>query len=329
MTWIADAISQRRASILDGVSGLLPDLPGGSPFRKEELLEQASFTLDMLGDALRSRDISHLFTKWEAIGSACAQRDVPMDEIPNVPDLVKRSAWALLSKLVGEGDIELDRLVEGMMEVEKVLSDCWFALVRSYLQTEDVALVARNDHIEALYSLTEVLSSEGEESIYQNIVDKVAGITGLPRCSLLLLDDDGRLVPTASNYVDALEKLNRLDERTIDALSVASYAGMPVVLEKDENTRPGIRDFLDGYHSPVVLAVPMKSGDKSSGLLLLDAEHKGEFTWEQVDLAVASASQATMAIEKSELLSQMESRLKHMAAIGINWRASSRWRTPC
>jgi HD-GYP domain-containing protein (c-di-GMP phosphodiesterase class II) len=317
MTWIADAISQRRASILDGVSGLLPDLPGGSPFRKEELLEQASFTLDMLGDALRSRDISHLFTKWEAIGSACAQRDVPMDEIPNVPDLVKRSAWALLSKLVGEGDIELDRLVEGMMEVEKVLSDCWFALVRSYLQTEDVALVARNDHIEALYSLTEVLSSEGEESIYQNIVDKVAGITGLPRCSLLLLDDDGRLVPTASNYVDALEKLNRLDERTIDALSVASYAGMPVVLEKDENTRPGIRDFLDGYHSPVVLAVPMKSGDKSSGLLLLDAEHKGEFTWEQVDLAVASASQATMAIEKSELLSQMESRLKHMAAIGI------------
>lgn len=317
MIWIADAISERRGTILDGVSALLAGLPCSS-FSDDEVLEQARFTLEMLPDALRTRDISALFDRWEQVGEICVDRDVPLDDLPDTPDLIKRAAWKVMKRLIDEGDMDFDGLVEGMMEVEKILSDCRFAAVRSYLEAEDVALVAQNGRIEALYSLTEVLSARsGDEDLYQRITDKVAGITGLARCSILLLDEDHRLVPSASNYKDALKELQGLDERTMDALSVAAFTGRPLVLEKRDDTQADILAFLAGYQTPMVLAVPMKTGEKSLGLMLLDARHRGEFTSEQVDLAVASATQAAMAIEKSDLLTEMEGRLKHMAAIGI------------
>lgn len=318
MSWIAEAISEHRGPILDAVSSLLSARPAVIAFTDEEIMEQAAFTVDLLPAALRDKDNSFLCRRWKDTGDSCAKRDVQLDDLPDTPDLVKRSIWLVMKRLVDEGGVDFDGLVEGMMEVEKALSDCRFAAIRGYLEVGDVALVARNERIEALYSLTELLSSNAEDrDLYQAITDRVAGVTGLARCSLLLLDDDRRLVPTASNHRDALAALRGLDERTIDALSVASFTGRPVVLEKRRDAQRDILAFLDAYETPKVLAVPMKSGDKSLGLMLLDSRQEVEFTGEQVDLAVASATQAAMAIEKSGLLADMEGRLKQMAAIGI------------
>jgi len=318
MTWIADAISSNRASILDAVSRLLPEAARSAPFREAELLEQASFTLDMLIDALRTRDISHLFSKWEAVGTACADRDVPLDDVPDLPQVLKRAVWVVMRNMVDEGDADLGETIDAMMDVESLLADCRFALVRSYMEAEDVALVARNERIEALYSLTEVLSASGEgDDINQSIVDKVAGITGLPRCSLLQVNSEGQLEPRASSYKDALEELGRLERSSLDELAAVLDEGLSVVIERDSESRPGRLAFLSVYHTPTVLAAPMRSGERPLGMLLLDAGHTGEFTGEQIDLATACAGQAAVAIEKSELLGQMESRLKQMAAIGI------------
>jgi len=318
MTWIADAISSNRASILDAVSRLLPEKIHSAPFREAELLEQASFTLDMLIDALRTRDISHLFSKWEAVGTACADRDVPLDDVPDMPQVLKRAVWVVMRNMVDEGDADLGETVDAMMDVESILTDCRFALVRSYMEAEDVALVARNERIEALYSLTEVLSASGEgDDINQSIVDKVAGITGLPRCSLLQVNTEGRLEARASNYKDALEALGGLEASSLDELAAVLDEGLTVVIDKQSETGPGMLAFLSVYHTPTVLVAPMRSGERPLGVLLLDAGHAGEFTGEQIDLATACAGQAAVAMEKSELLGEMESRLKQMAAIGI------------
>ena len=318
MTWISDAIFSNRASILDAVSRLLPDSGRGGPFMETEQLEQASFTLDMLIEVLQTRDITHLFSKWEAVGAACAERDVPLDDVPDLPQVLKRAVWVVMRNMVDEGDADLGEVIDAMMEVESILADCRFALVRSYLEAEDVALVARNERIEALYSLTEVLSAGGDsEDINQSVVDKVAGITGLPRCSLLLTNEEGVLEPRASNFKDALEALKGLRGASLDALAAVVDEGLSVVIDRQDLTSPGMLEFLSAYGTPTVLAAPMRSGERPLGMLLLDAAHEGQFTGVQIDLATACAGQAAVAIEKSELLGEMESRLKQMAAIGI------------
>lgn len=316
MTWIADAITKHRSSILDDVEATLRDATPSS-FTAQELIDQAAWTLDLLITTLRDRSIDPLFTKWEAIGGACAQRDLSLEELPTTPDLLKRAIWRQLVPEVGSGAVEMNDLVDAMMEVEEILADCRYAAAKSYLETRDVATVARNERVEALYSLVEILSGKGDGDSYTHIADKIASITGIPRCSILLADDEGLLRPSASNYVDALEMLKRCSHRLMQALSerLAGGAG-PVVLEKDKGSAD-LDALLGEYHTPLVLAVPMISGEKLVGVVLLDAQHDGEFTSKQVDLATACSSQAALAIEKSALLAEMESRLKQMAAIGV------------
>ena len=317
MTWIADTISTRRVPILDVLSDLLPGATEIPPFTEAELYQQAVFTLDLLVDALGSGNISPLFNKWVAIGKACAERELSLEEIPNVPDFLKRAIWHELQRCVDSGEVRFADLIEAMMGVETILADSWFALMRSVTESEDVATMARNERMEALYSLTEVLASTGNgDEIYQNIVEKVAAITGLPRCSLLLLRD-GKLEALASSFDKDRERLLAAGAESLDELAAMASGSGPAVLDKDDKLQPALQALLTEYQTPVMLVVPMRSGDKAIGLLLLDAGHEGEFTREQIDLSVMSASQAAIAIEKSGLLTEMESRLKHMAAIGI------------
>jgi HD-GYP domain-containing protein (c-di-GMP phosphodiesterase class II) len=318
MTWIADTISSRRVPILDVVSDMLPGATEIPPFTHAELYQQAVFTLDLLVDALDSGDITPLFNKWVAIGKACAERELSVEEIPNVPEILKRAVWHELQKCVEAGEVGFADLIDAMMEVETILADSWFALMRSFTESEDVATMARNERIEALYSLTEVLASSGEgEDIFQSIVEKVAGITGLPRCSLLLLGEGGKLEAAASSFENDRQRLMGADPDALGLLAAMASRSGPAVLDKNDELAPVLRALLAEYQTPVALVVPMRAGEKALGLLLLDTGHEGEFTREQIDLSVASASQAAIAIEKSGLLSEMEGRLKQMAAIGI------------
>lgn len=317
MTWIADTISARRTEILDEVAAMLPEVAEGAPFTGDEMVEQAGTTLDHLVEALRTHAISPLFSKWEAVGKACAARDLSIDEVPNLPDILKRAIWRVMRPLVESGEVDLGDLVDWMMDVDSLLADCRFALVRSFLETEDAEMLARTERIETLYSLTEVLSAQGDGAdINRSIVEKVSSITGLPRCSLLLFDEAGSLGPVSSNYPDDVERLALAGAEAMKALAAMISSGSPRVVEKGSGDK-ALETLLSEYHTPVILAVPMRTADSDVGMLLLDAGHDGDFTSEQTDMAVASASQAAIAIEKSELLGEMESRLKHMAAIGI------------
>ena len=317
MTWIADAISQKRARMLEDIAALFRDNKPHA-FTDEELEEQASWTLDLLVDSLRTLNVTPLFSKWEAVGTACANRELSLEEMPDTLMVVKRAIWRRMRLEVEQGNVGLDDLIDGMMDVEELLDDCRYGSARSYLEAKGVELVARNERIEALYSLAEVLSADGEsEDSYKSIADKVASITGLPRCSILLMNERGELEPAASSFADSPELLKGCSKAALRALSDALKGGArPVIFEKGESEE-GIESFLTSYHTPTALAVPMLSGEKMVGVLLLDAKHEGEFTHKEIDMAVACASQAALAIEKSALLSEREGRLKQMAAIGI------------
>lgn len=326
MFWIADAISGQSKEILEGVKALLDERTGADapvvPF--EEVMKQAELTLELLIAALGDGGNAPLLERWEAIGRSCSERDFAMVEIPNTPDLVKRAIWSTMEKQVEGGAITLSDLVDAMMVVESVLSDCWFVMVRSYLGEHDIRVTARTARMEALYSLTEVLSTETDKfRMYRGMVDKLASITGISRCSLLLFDEGGELEPVASNYVDAMDLLKLSSPGELAALAAVVSLGGPVILQKGSENPPEIESVLDNYKAPTVLLVPLKSGERELGLLLLDDGSQGEFTREQIDMAIASANQVANAVEKSDLLSEMETRLKHMAAIGIVARTVS------
>ncbi len=316
MSWIADAISIHTREILTEVR-VLADEVQGSALSPGEVLKQAELTLELLMGALDSKESAPLFDRWEAIGRSCSERDLPMSDIPRTTDILKRAIWAAMEKHVEAGEIKLNDLVDAMMVVESVLSDCWFMMVHSYLGSRDIRVTARAERMESLYTLTEVLSTERDDyQMFRAIVDKVASITKLPRCSLLLAGEDGQLSPVASNFADTLDTLQRITANELGALSDVVSLGGPVILEKGHVT-PEIESILVAYNTPLLLLVPLRSADKDQGVLLLDAEKSGDFTQEQIDLAIATANQAAIAIEKNVLVAEMETRLKHMAAIGI------------
>jgi len=330
MAWIADAVSNRTPRILEEVSRIVNETGSAEPaVYREGILKQSELTLELLVPALRGKKSTPLLDRWESIGRSYTERGLSMAEIPNTPELIKKAIWSVLRGEVEDGAVSLAELVDSMMEVESALGNCWFAMVRSYLASRDIRVAASSSRMEALYSLTEVLATENDNKhICSTIVDKVAKITGLSRCSLLLFDAERELIMAASNFKGAVDRLGKLPAECLGALAAVTSLGGPVVLRRVKDNPPELEAFLENYDSPTLLLVPLVSGDRDLGFLLLDEGKSREFSPDQIDLAVASANQAAVAVEKSALLREMENQVKHMAAIGIVARTLSSYLDP-
>lgn len=327
MQWIAEALSARSSEILEGVAALVSGRTSAK-IPEDELLKQAELTLELLIEALASRQSAALFESWEMIGKTCSERDLAMSDIPRTTDVLKRAVWEVMESMVEAGEVKLGDVVDGMMIVESVLEDCWFTMIQSYLGSRDIRVASRTDRMDALYRLTEILSSESDIfEMYRAIVDKTSRITEHPRCSLLLFDDEGTLQPMASNQADLLERLLGAPAEDLASLKAVFSLGGPVILKTDDNP-PEIESFLSDYGSSALLLVPLRSAENDIGVMLLDGKDHEDLTPEQMDLAVACANQAVIAIEKSTLMGEMETRLKHMAAIGIVARSLTSYLDP-
>lgn len=327
MKWITSAITGSSTEILVELERLLSDA-GESVVPAAEVIKQAELTLELLVDALNTRQSTALFDRWEALGRTCSERDLPMSDIPRTTDMLKRAIWTVMEERVEAGEVKLSDLVDDMMVVESVLADCWFMMMHSYLGSRDIKVAARTDRMEALHTLTEVLSGESDKfKIYRAVVDQVASITGLTRCALLLFDEESLLRPVAANFSDALDRLLGSSKEELASLATVIALGGPIILERGDNPSE-IENVLAKYDTPLVLMVPLGSADGQLGVILLDDEGAGEFTQEQIELAMATASQAALAVEKSNLMAEMETRLKHMAAIGIVARSLTSFLDP-
>lgn len=329
MTWIADAISGSSAEILERVAALITEREEDrSALPPDEMHQQAKMTLELLVSRLRKAESTVFLDRWETIGENCAERGLTMAEIPNTPDLVKRAIWGEMEKRVEEGVVSLPDLVDAMMGVESVLSECRFAMMRTYLGSRDIKVTERTKRVEALYSMADLLASRGNKrETYPAVVEKVANITGLGRCSLLAFLGGEELEAVACNRGDATGII-RQSSADLAALKAVVLLGGPVILEKGGHNPPEIEHLLDDYGTGSVLLVPIRSGEKSVGLLLLDQGETGEFVSEQIDLAVACANQIAITVEKSGIFAEMEDKMKHMAAVGIVARTLSSFLDP-
>jgi HD-GYP domain-containing protein (c-di-GMP phosphodiesterase class II) len=327
MQWIAEALNARSSEILKRVAAIVSERTVAA-VPEDELVKQAELTLELLIEAISCRQSTALFESWETIGRTCSERDLAMSDIPRTTDVLKRAVWDVMESMIDAGEVKLGDVVDGMMVVESVLEDCWFAMVQSYLGSRDIRVASRTERMDALYRLTEVLSSESDVfEMYRAIVDKTSRITEHPRCSLLLFDDEGLLQPMASNQADLLEKLLAARADDLASLKAVFSLGGPVVLKSGDNPTE-IESFMAGYGTSALLLVPLHSAENDIGVMLLDGKDSEDLTREQMDLAVACANQAVIAIEKSTLMAEMETRLKHMAAIGVVARSLTSYLDP-
>jgi len=322
MSWIGEALETGAQEVIEEASVLVTGRGAAAiaAVPNEVILEQVRKTLQLLVDTLGQGEESELLGHWEAVGRDCSEGGIALAEVPDATDVLKRAIWTVMERRVESGQVDFKDLVESMMDVESILADCRVAMIRSYLGSRAVEETATSARLEAMHSLTELLSTESDKyQVFQALVDKAAEITGLSRCTLLVFGEDGSLEPVASNFADSMEHLRAIPDGLEAALAGAVRKGVPLVVERGSGQDPGsaLEDILDLYRTPTVLIAPLKTDVKPHGVMLLDEARDGKFSDEQVQLAMAVAQQAAIAIEKSDLLRDMEKRLKHMAAIGI------------
>src|SRR5450830_360132 len=161
------------------------------------------------------------------------------------PGAHKKGWLGRVEREVEERTVSLAELVDSMMDVELALGNCWFAMVRSYLGSRDIKVAVSSSRMEALYSLTEVLAPESDnKQIRKTIVDEVAKITGLSRCSLLLFNEGHSLEPVCSNFEGVVDELGKLPPSCLHALTAVASLGGPVIVRCEGGNPPEIDTFL-------------------------------------------------------------------------------------
>ncbi|MBN2167852.1 MAG: HD domain-containing protein [Actinobacteria bacterium] len=318
MSWITQTLSSRFDEIVNGAARLLlrSDKVKVADFSSDAIETQAELILNILIESL-AEDSVRKSGSWLAV-SQVFPASSDLNQIPNTPDAVKRSIWIMLEESVELGENSLADVVREMMVVESLLEDCWVTIVNKNWKRSNGNNSNDTRRIGELQSLTEILARESDCNLtYRAIAEKIASITEIPRCTLLVFNDRGVLEPVAASIDSAKVKLGTLSSAELISLSDLASFGKPAVVGPGEIITPEIKNVLENYEAYSLLLVPMKSSEDYIGLVVLDYYGPGEFAREQINLAVACANQAALSIIKSRLMIRMESSLKHMAAVGV------------
>jgi diguanylate cyclase (GGDEF)-like protein/PAS domain S-box-containing protein len=156
--------------------------------------------------------------------------------------------------------------------------------------------------------------------VLQLIAKKTAATCNVDRCSILLLDEEGRrLIPLMSQFSSG-----RVDKELWGVFKDRTYVEtideVPALKELIKDRTPTIFDgnslsllpprWIEPFDIKSLLATPLVSKDRVIGVMTLDYTEEGKsFSDEQVALVTTIASQAAMAIENARLFEEAE-RLK-------------------
>ena len=165
----------------------------------------------------------------------------------------------------------------------------------------------------ALLDITEAVSSTLKLTrLLAIIARRTAEACGVDRCSILLLDDEGRrLIPLMSQLrhgVKDSEQWFTFQEQTY----IETVEQVPLVQQVLKEQKPIIIDegsmalipsrWIEPFGIRSLLAVPLISKDRVTGLMVLDHMEEGrQFAEEQVKLATTISTATTIAIENARL----------------------------
>ena len=242
--------------------------------------------------------------------------------------MVGDPAEILPEELIDEFDIRSMLLValraqdnlEGVLVVEGDLGDLWerrddiaeFAGFVALALENAKAFERENARAQEAEALLEVARVLGESTEMTSVLAAVAlnsaRVTGFERCSILILDDQDRLVPVMSQFADGHRDPEawarfRSIRTDLPAARDVMKAGRPVAFHEPESVpelNPSV--WVKPFGIQTVLFLPLVAWDECFGVLLLDHRRRREISPQQMRMAEGVAVQGAVAIAITRLL---------------------------
>ncbi|HEY72210.1 MAG TPA: GAF domain-containing protein [Thermoflexia bacterium] len=183
-----------------------------------------------------------------------------------------------------------------------------------------VELERRNKELAVLIDIGRDISATLDlTTVLKWVAQRAAQVCEANRCTILLLEKGGEVaVPLMSRFAD-----ERMDREMWRLFKDASY---PIPVDQVPEAQRVVRErqplfipdasasslpkhLIESFGIASVLLIPLTSKEHVIGLMALDQVEEGrEFTPAQVDLALAIAAQATIAVENARLFEAEQQR---------------------
>ncbi len=158
----------------------------------------------------------------------------------------------------------------------------------------------------------EVGTALTETTELQNVLATVARnsarATGFERCSIFVLNEDGALIPTMSQFADgrvdaeAWKKFQSSRGDFLEAMATIT-SGQPAAYENLETTpKLASAEWITSFGAESLLFIPLQAWGESFGVLVLDHQVPRPITPEEITIAQAVAAHGSVAIGVAKLL---------------------------
>lgn len=217
------------------------------------------------------------------------------------------------SKKIQTGDFN-HRFSSSSIEEVNILSQSFNAMINEICSTHS----KRKEELEALQEISALTISEITlQEVLQRIVDIIVSVVGADRCSLRTYEENwDRLVLQASySLTREYTEANQIVAPENSFFQVVKSKKVMVVnnIPATEHRFPGPRE---GEKLGSAVAVPLIAKDKVLGLILVHSNTVNYYGPSEVELLVALANQAAIAIENSRLAKdQRKSYLRTITAL--------------
>lgn len=229
-----------------------------------------------------------------------------------------RTEDSLLGVLVVEGDF--DELTAQQNEISKLAEIVTLTLetAQTFERERD-----RTREIEALLEVgTALTESTDLTRVLAAVARNSARVCGFERCSIMILDDSGRLEPVMSQFADGhidveLWETFRRIEADLPAAGYVIESGVPVAYGEPETVpelNPSV--WVSPFGIKSILMVPLTAWGENFGVLMLDHRERRSIGPDLVKVTQAVAAHGAAAIGLSRLLErEAESRRQAEAAL--------------
>ena len=172
---------------------------------------------------------------------------------------------------------------------------------------ENAHLVARLDKkakkLEAIFEISRALSEERAPSIlFQFIVDRATALMGATSGSMILVDRETGVLRIEAERGLGSEVKERMRLRLGEGITGSVARDGEPILVSDVRLEPRYVEANPAVRSE--MAVPIKSGSDVVGVINLDHEEAGAFAKEDLELLIAFADAASVALKNAKLLGE-------------------------
>jgi sigma-B regulation protein RsbU (phosphoserine phosphatase) len=167
------------------------------------------------------------------------------------------------------------------------------------------------DRLTSLFRIGQIINSTLVlDEVLDLVLDNLIELTGAERGSIMLLNEDGDLAVRAARAVDRRPLTTEFFKTSSSIVREVALSGAPRLINdaSTDSTYQAHASVLV-HHLRSVLCAPLKVRDEVRGVLYVD--HRlltGAFTEQDLDLLVAFADQAAVAIENARLYEELGQR---------------------